>query len=83
VREYPACAGRKELNQRREEIRLAAKAIAEIARKAGKPIVLEKLDFTEKKRALGAVDPRRARTFRAAAFSPFGQAIRAALRSSR
>jgi IS605 OrfB family transposase len=65
-------------NQRREEIRLAAKAIAEIARKAGKPIVLEKLDFTEKKRALEAVDPRRARGLSALAFSAFGQAIRAA-----
>ena len=65
-------------NQRREIIRVAAKDIAERARVTGKPIVIEKLDFSEKKRALEAVDARRARMLSALTYAAFAQALRAA-----
>jgi hypothetical protein len=42
----------KTASQRREIIRLAAKRIGELARRTGKPVVVERLDFSEKKRAL-------------------------------
>jgi IS605 OrfB family transposase len=64
--------------QCREIIRLAAKQIADLARSTGKPVVIEKLDVSEKKRALEAVDPRQARMLSALAISAFGQAVRAA-----
>jgi IS605 OrfB family transposase len=68
----------KTANQRRELVRVAAKEIAEHARVVGKPVVIEKLDFAEKKRALEAVDTRRARMLSALTYSAFAQALRAA-----
>jgi IS605 OrfB family transposase len=68
----------KTANQRLELVRVAAKEIAEHARAACKPVVIEKLDFSEKKRALEAVGAPLARMLSALAYSAFAQALRAA-----
>ncbi len=55
-----------------------AAEIADRARQAGKPVVLEKLDFAARKAALEAVDPRQSRLLSALAYKQAGAMIRAA-----
>lgn len=56
----------------------AAVAIVERARAAGKPIVIERLDFRKKKAELESVDPARARMLSSFACSKVASSLRAA-----
>ena len=56
----------------------AAAEIADRARRAGKPVVLEALDFSARKAALEAVNPRQSRMLSALAYRQAGAMIRAA-----
>ena len=56
----------------------AVNQVADQAAAAGKPIVIEKLDFSRKKAALEDVDRRRARMLSSLAYSKFNRLIKAA-----
>jgi IS605 OrfB family transposase len=65
-------------DQARATIGDAVKVAVAIAREAGKPLAIEKLDFAKKKAALGAEHPRRSRALSSFAYSAIGVGLRAA-----
>ena len=68
----------KDTEQRRAIMGDAVKVVVEHAVRVSKPIVIEHLDFTDKKAQLETVDPGRARTLSALAYSQFDAMLRSA-----
>lgn len=68
----------KDTEQRRAIMGDAVKVVVEYAVRVSKPIVIEHLDFTDKKAQLETVDPGRARTLSALAYSQFDAMLRSA-----
>jgi IS605 OrfB family transposase len=64
--------------QAKAQIGEAAKQIAELALKSGKPVVIEKLDFTKKKAETETMEPRAARQLSSFAYNQTSQAIHSA-----
>ncbi|WP_310461034.1 IS200/IS605 family accessory protein TnpB-related protein [Sphaerotilus sp.] len=65
-------------DQRRAAMGDAVKQVVERARASSKPIVIERLDFREKKARLEGADPARARMLSALAYRDFDSMLRAA-----
>ncbi len=68
----------KDSEQRRAIMGDAVKVVVAHAASQSKPIVIERLDFSDKKAQLETVDPGRARTLSALAYSQFDSMLRAA-----
>jgi IS605 OrfB family transposase len=65
-------------DQRRAAMGDAVKQVVERARASAKPLVIERLDFREKKARLEGADPQRARMLSALAYRDFDSMLRAA-----
>jgi IS605 OrfB family transposase len=78
VRRIDAITYGKTRNQAKAALESAAIAVATQARPAGKPIVIEGLDFQKKKAELEATDPRQARLISSFAYCKILSSIKAA-----